>query len=57
MKVTATIYFHTASVPTIIEGVATYQKGDLYCVKVADGHYKKFPIANIFSIDEVHTTG
>lgn len=30
----------------------TYQKGDLFCIYLADGGVKKIPMAAIFDIDE-----
>ena len=47
------IHLDRQSSPCVIDNVKnTYQKGDLFCVMCDDGAVYKFPIVNIFLINE-----
>lgn len=51
MKVTVHLYTHAR--PIQLDGVRnTYQKGDLFCVRLADNSVHKFPLQHIFRVVE-----
>jgi hypothetical protein len=53
MKVKVIIHLKTQSQPIIYERVVnTYQKGDLFCLYLESEKTIKFPIQNIFRIEE-----
>jgi hypothetical protein len=52
----ANVHLLEQSEPCEFSGVRnTYQKGDLFCVMLANGDVYKFPLAHIFRIKEWRT--
>ena len=47
------VWVHSSSSPICLENIqATYQKGDMFCIRFATGRIEKFPLMNIFRVIE-----
>lgn len=47
------VWLDRTNAPLEYEAESTYQKGDLFCIKQRSNIYIKFPIQNIFKIEEI----
>ena len=46
------VWFDKTSQPILHDAITTYQKGDLFCVRLVSGVTVKYPINHIFRIEE-----
>ncbi len=46
------IRFQLASQELTLDAVTTYQKGDMFCVRLKDGCTKKYPMSALFEVVE-----
>ena len=40
------------SQPIVLDAINSYQKGDMYCVYLTTKKVKKYPLINIFEVEE-----
>lgn len=50
------VWLMETSEPLVYQAKNTYTKGRLYCIYLANGAVVKFPLCNIFRIEEVYGT-
>lgn len=52
------VWMQETNGPLVYEDVlATYTKGPLFCIKVKDGVYDKYPLCNIYKVRELTEGG